>query len=198
MIWHRTATFQFLSWLWGDSPARIWEWVPKLTVTLSTYYSLSTSVRGQGPWSLLVACAYISCPHILTFACCSPPRDVQQHKMHIYDYFARAGVQFKDSSGTWRRNGDRLFTKLCLVVVLEILKERTLITPKFNIPDGGEWRILLQLCRMACMHNAQLQNGGGAKMISNLTNVFVQIKNCKMYLSKFRIAKCTKCICVLV
>ena len=59
-----TATFQFLSWLWGDSPARIWEWVPKLMVTLSTYYSLSTSVRGQGPWSLLVACAYISCPHI--------------------------------------------------------------------------------------------------------------------------------------
>ena len=36
----------------------------KLVLTLSTYYSLSTSVRGQGPWSLLVACAYISCPHI--------------------------------------------------------------------------------------------------------------------------------------
>ena len=88
MIWHRTETFQFLSWLWGDRRARIWEWVPKLTVTLSTYYSLSTSVRGQGPWSLLVACAYISCPHILTIACCSPPRDVQ-HKMHIYDYDVR-------------------------------------------------------------------------------------------------------------
>ena len=60
----------------------------KLVLTLNTYYSLSTSVRGQGPWSLLVACAYISCPHILTISCCSPPRDVQ-HKMHIYDFDVR-------------------------------------------------------------------------------------------------------------
>ena len=45
--------------------------ISKLVLMLCTYYSLSTSVHGQGPWSLLVTCAYISCPHILTIVCCS-------------------------------------------------------------------------------------------------------------------------------
>ena len=60
------------------------------------------------------------------------PRRCPAPNAHLWLWCARAGVQFKDSSGTWRRNGDRLFNKLCLVIVWEILKERTLITPKCN------------------------------------------------------------------
>ena len=57
-----------------------------------------------GPWSLLVACAYISCPHILTIACCSPTQNGphpksqppfldSQHKMHISESTSAAEAQ---------------------------------------------------------------------------------------------------------
>ena len=120
-------------------------------------------------------CIHFLSTHIDICLLFSPPRCPAQNA-HLWLWCARAGVQFKDSSGIWRRNGDRLFNKLCLV----ILKERTLITPQFNTKYGDECRILLKLIQLdKCIcPNKKLQN------------VFVQIKNCKMYVSKLKIAKC--------